>query len=87
MSFMFDCLFTPSRQLLIGIRVILSGKEFNCLERQYRGSRMKMNSHQGSMIKTSRTTIKRVTSREPSGPPLGGLNEKARKAHDRKQET
>jgi hypothetical protein len=28
-----------------------------------------MKSHQGSMMKTTRITIKRMTNREPSGPP------------------
>jgi hypothetical protein len=41
-SFRFDCLFTPrSRQLPIGIRAVLSGKELNCLERRRRGPGMK----------------------------------------------
>jgi hypothetical protein len=36
-SFMFDCLFTLSRQLLIGIRAILFRKELNRLEWRCQG--------------------------------------------------
>jgi hypothetical protein len=47
----------PSRQLSIGIRVILSKKEFNRLERRCRGPGMKMRNFQGSMIKLTPTTM------------------------------
>jgi hypothetical protein len=54
--FRFDCLFTPpSRQPLIGIRVVLFGKELIRLERRHRGPGKKMKPHHDSIIRTTQT--------------------------------